>query len=156
MSAKFSELAAAAFAGTTVVLDVDGTLLPDGREKLSEGEDRVLRELASCARVYLCSNAFGAERTKALAHSYGVRFVPARYKKPDPGLMGEVEASGDIVVIGDKYLTDGLLAGFTRSAFMKVRSLRSSPERLLVRAAYLLDALAGKSLLWLVRTLRPL
>lgn len=142
----FSELSAASFSGQTVILDVDGTLVGDGEHDMDEQTEKKLIDLASVASVYLCSNAQGVDRLKQISEKTGVRYVVSKYKKPNvrsvdavPNLTAETG-----IVIGDRYLTDGLLATFLGVEFFKVKRIRTSREHMYIRMLYAIDELIGK------------
>jgi len=50
-----------------------------------------------------------------------------------------VTARDPLVVIGDKYCTDGLFARNLKARFVLVLRKRSGRERLIVRISYLID-----------------
>jgi len=122
----------------TVFLDVDGTLVND---KLDTADPETLEKLAALARdndVYLASN--GPEsRTRAMAEAAGVTPLP-KLRKPLPHeAIRSIERRDRVVVIGDKFLTDGLFALAIGAEFVKVARLQGASDRLGARLAYLLD-----------------
>lgn len=150
----FFELPVETFSGSTVILDVDGTLLADGASTLDSRTKETLSKLSSVADVYLCSNAEPSERLTTLAEGTRAKVITAPYKKPDPRLLAQVlHTPVTCVVIGDKYLTDGLLAINCGARFLKVARIRGEKERVFVRLTYLLDALFGKVVCSLARLL---
>lgn len=153
MDRYFRDLPLTELSGATVVLDVDGTLLPDRDIRLHASVREHLALLASSARVYLASNARGGARLDALASGMPVRVIRSRHRKPDTRVLRDLEQAGPLIVVGDKYLTDGLLAAFLKARFIKVRPLMSGGERLSVRLAYLLDPLLGSAVCFFVRLL---
>ena len=132
-----------------VILDIDGTLLADNEQAIDEATTTAVKKLlAQGNMVYLCSNGFSHkhERNHAIAKQLGVTFYETEHKKPLkmavlPLVTG---ATKPVVVIGDKFLTDGMLAVNLGVPFIAVRSLRSGKEELYSRLAYIFDDLAKR------------
>lgn len=145
---RFSSLAADAFAGATIVLDVDGTLVPDGSDTIAGPEREALARIAAVARVYLCSNSRSTARVEAIAQSAGVAYLPRRYRKPHPAVIDPIPDAerAAIVVIGDLHLTDGMLARRLGAPFVRVARIRASHERLFLKLTYGIDGLIGRIL----------
>ncbi len=155
MTPYFRDIAPATLCGTTVILDVDGTLLPDGGDRFDDATLSMLKSLAKGARIYLCSNTRHGARIRALAEAAGVLYVDSRYRKPNPKVLLGVAPSPEFPfsVVGDKYLTDGCLAARIRAPFTKVRTLSLGKESLYVRFTYLMDALLGRVTYQVIRIL---
>lgn len=153
----FKDLPEARLQDRIVILDVDGTLVGDGEDDMDEDTKQKLTLLSQSAQVYLFSNANRAERLRKLVENTNVHVVVSPHKKPNPRVLDSVPALSNStrVVIGDRYLTDGLLAILTHSEFMCTRRVRTHRERLFVRFLYLLDALFGKVVCYVARLLRP-
>lgn len=139
------------FSDVTIVLDVDGTLVADGHTDMTDEVHAALGTLASRASVHLCSNAEGTERLAAFAEGTQAQIVRSSYRKPDARVIADVPRTDSLVVIGDKYLTDGLLAVFAKGRFVRVRRYRDAQERLSVSVAYALDGLLGPALCFFAR-----
>ncbi len=128
-----------------VVLDVDGTLVADGEDVMSEAVYAALCALARSTDVYVCSNKRREGRVLRLVAGTGAHALETRYRKPNPRVLASVEQTGKrVVVIGDKYLTDGLLAVCIRGAFYRVRTVRQVPESWTVTLALAVDAVFGR------------
>lgn len=151
MTQYFEELSLDTLANMTVILDVDGTLLADGASVLTASSRDAVARLAAQSQVYLCSNARASTRLDALAVGIPVQIIRSPYKKPDPRVLLGVADRGSMVVVGDKFLTDGLLAAQTKVPFLKVRTISDGKERMFVRIAYLFDRLVGPPLYFLAR-----
>lgn len=150
----FCDLPIDTFAGNTVILDVDGTLLADGASLLDSRTKETLSKLSNIADVYLCSNAESSDRLHALVAGTRAKVTTSPYKKPDPRVLMQVaHTPATCVVIGDKHLTDELLAINCGIRFLKVARIRGEKERIFVRLAYLLDAVFGKIVCSLARLL---
>jgi predicted HAD superfamily phosphohydrolase YqeG len=144
-TSHFSEIPAESLRGSIVVLDVDGTLVPDCGTDLPKETADALTTLSSVATVYLCSNAQSPVRLDAFGSVTGANVVHTSYKKPSLKVLTGIPLPEGkrVVVIGDRYLTDGLLAKRLGAEFIMVKRLRDNRERLFVRILYVLDALLG-------------
>jgi predicted HAD superfamily phosphohydrolase YqeG len=139
----FLELDEASLVGATLVVDVDGTLVPDKQAMLRSSVEEKLRSLSKESTIFLCSN--GSPRSaEAFASQTGVRSFRAR--KP---LLGSSRAHigtpSRCVVIGDKYLTDGIFAGALGAEFIKVSHLRAPTDGLFARTSYVIDDIAWRA-----------
>ena len=132
--------------GRTIILDVDGTLCPDGESMVSREIAETINQLKVNNFVYLVSNKKLPGRLPKMAEHLGVNFLESKYRKPSKLMLKGLPESQqkDVVVIGDKFMTDGLLAKRAGAFFIKVLSLRGSRETWLVRFSYWLDGLAAK------------
>ncbi len=147
----FKELNLNPITDSIIILDIDGTLLADGEELLDKATAEKVKQLTGQRNmVYLCSNGFSSkkERNHGIARELGVTFYETEYKKPLklavlPLVTG---ATKQVIVIGDKFLTDGLLAINLDVPFVAVRSLRSNKEPLYSKLAYAVDAVAVRFL----------
>ena len=136
----FEELAAE-ITNSTILLDVDGTLLPDGADILSPLTLDVVRNLARENTVYLVSNGTNRERVERFARECGVSVAPRGVPAGKPRVRAAEGIPRDkpLVVIGDKVLTDGLFARFLGAHFIMVESHRGGAESPLVKLWYVLD-----------------
>jgi predicted HAD superfamily phosphohydrolase YqeG len=136
------------FRNALVILDVDGTIVPDCGRRASEAVVRKVTELKRLGnQVLLCSNSRRsdyAERLAALRVQLDVNACPAPSRKPSKLALAGVEPGGRaLVVIGDKDLTDGLLARRVGARFIKVRRKLDPADRFVSRLANLLDDMFG-------------
>jgi HAD superfamily hydrolase (TIGR01662 family) len=136
------------FANSLVILDIDGTLVPDCGRVASAAVVGKVRELkAQGNEVRLCSNSRRgnyAERLAAIAAQLEVGACPVVFRKPSILAISGVDLKGrEVVVIGDKDLTDGLLARRAGAQFIKVRRKLDPADRLSSRMANLIDTVFG-------------
>jgi HAD superfamily hydrolase (TIGR01662 family) len=136
------------FENSLVVLDIDGTLVPDCGQVASAAVVGKVRELkAKGNEVRLCSNSRRgnyAERLAAVAAQLEVGVCPVVFRKPSTLAISGLDRKGrELVVIGDKDLTDGLLARRVGAHFIKVRRKLDPADRLSSRMANLIDAVFG-------------
>lgn len=139
MQKLFTEMSVEPFKGALVILDVDGTLVADRGEVLSEETKQTVRALSGVAEVYLCSNALPL-RTEAFVKECGVQGLVSHHKKPSRRVVERLgDMSKRIVVIGDKVVTDGLLAKNIGAEFVLIRRLKGTHTSLRGRMGYLVD-----------------
>lgn len=147
----FNSLDPMAYAGAVVLLDIDGTLVPDGESAMGGDTAEHVRKFQKVSDVYLTSNG-SAERTVAFASTLGVHFL-AGHKKPSKVLVREIPHK-ERVVIGDKFLIDGVFAWRIKATFVKVTRLYSGREGYTTRSMYSIDDVAYRVFQY-VRLLRP-
>ncbi|OGH64449.1 MAG: hypothetical protein A2821_02930 [Candidatus Magasanikbacteria bacterium RIFCSPHIGHO2_01_FULL_41_23] len=124
----------------TIILDIDGTLVPDGEEDCSEKTRAKVMNLMKNNNVVLFSNSKNTERGKKMANALGISFLSADKNKPNPAvIMATGRRVGDCTVIGDKFLTDYLLAVFSGARFVPVRRIYSGRESFKIKIIYLVD-----------------
>lgn len=127
---------------SVVLLDVDGTLLPDGSVELDESTTESAKVLTSRNKVYLVSNGTNYQRVEGIAERIGAFVAPCGVPagKPSPLAMEGIALNGmPSVVMGDKYLTDGVFAQRTGSRFVLIERKRSGRESLGIRLSYWVD-----------------
>lgn len=130
MPNKFFEEISAPWEGAVIFLDVDGTLRPDGGEGFEQKVSEKLEGLKAKNTVYLVSNKTGAA------------------KKPGRKVADGVDLKDkQVIVIGDKFLTDGLFAKNIGAEFIKVKRKISGQEPFLVKITYLIDDFVS-AILW--------
>src|SRR5487761_2195659 len=100
------EFAALAPSGSTIILDIDGTLVPAGGNEPSDTVLSAASQLAQNNDVYLFSNSTRLERNRRIAERLGLPFIETTYRKPHPKVIhGLPPRSSALVVVGDKVLT---------------------------------------------------
>jgi predicted HAD superfamily phosphohydrolase YqeG len=142
------------FSNALVVLDVDGTLVPDCGRRASGAVIRKVIELKQRGNeIRLCSNSRRgdyAERLTALASQLDVGVCPVAFRKPSMLVLSGLDwRYRRLIVIGDKDLTDGLLARRAGADFIKVRRKIDPADRLSSRLANLFDNMFGALALYL-------
>lgn len=156
----FSELNIRHLRNSTILLDVDGTLLADSE---SEVAISVREHVAWLKRqgniIILCTNGFKRKhaRNRAIANALDVAYFETTAKKPfRKAAPPEIFTAGrPIVVIGDKFLTDALFAVRLGAPFIEVRTIRSPHDPFVVKLAYAIDDPIERLLTPLVRTRMP-
>jgi len=143
---SFKNLNASGLKGYQIFLDIDGTLTDDNKVELSEATLRKIRELEANNQLYLCSNSRNHDRNRKVAELSGVKYIDTDLRKPSKKILELVGQSPfkEKLVIGDKFLTDGLFAKNIGAEFTKVARIESKNDRLYIKILYWIDDLASK------------
>lgn len=129
----------------TIILDIDGTIIVDGGE-IQEREKKKLDELKRIAKeVILVSNGH-PDRTKKIAEIHDVLAHVSDHQKPNPKVLHNISID-NAVVVGDKFLTDGLLALQSGLPFIHVKSMKGEKDTFGNNFAltYLIDDIIGNT-----------
>ncbi len=133
-----------------IVLDIDGTITLSGAREVPPPLAQKVRLLACDNIVYLCSNKKKKERDAAVAETLGVPWIDNGHRKPSVRVLESIplyEREGKpMVVIGDKILTDGLLAFALGAHFFWVERLKGPDTPFIDRLYYLIDDMAARVL----------
>ena len=128
------------------VLDIDGTLVVDGEKTAGSAVREAVRRLKKHHTVCIASNGKNRARNESLAHALRVPYVAGT--KPFGKITAAIHlmntAHLPIVVVGDRSLTDGLLAIRIAGVFVPVKPLRTGSELWHTKAAYALDAMIAR------------
>ena len=125
----------------TIILDIDGVLVPDGMNTISSDVFTYITQLKQSHTVCICSNG-EKERTWLIAQKLGVSVLDVH--KPWGTLQphSDFKCITDAVIVGDKYITDGLFAKRFNIPFVKVDHLRSVTDSLYTQIIYMFDDIA--------------
>jgi HAD superfamily phosphatase (TIGR01668 family) len=142
------------FRDALVALDVDGTIVADSEDNVSPAVLAKVRAMnAAGNEVQLCSNSRRpdyAARLNRLAAQLEITVCPVPFRKPSTSAVAALDRKGrSLIVIGDKDLTDGLLARRVGARFIKVRRKLDPADRLSSRMANLFDAVFGPPAIFL-------
>lgn len=128
----FADLDTEGWRGRTIILDLDGTVAVDGQTEVPAQAVVAAGILAANNRVVLLSNKKNHARNRQVAALLGVDYLETSLRKPDPRLKRRLVELGldltNALVIGDKYLTDGLLAKVLGAEFVKIKRLIGQPR----------------------------
>lgn len=133
------------FIGRIFLLDVDGTLVEDSGENIEAGVIKKVNELKRSNTVYLCTNSRNKRRNSVIEERLGVKIVNLNHKKPSKKILPEVLTRHDkidplkLVVIGDKYLTDGVFAKNIGAKFIKVARITNGYEKIHIKLFNIMD-----------------
>ncbi len=136
----FHELNLSEIKGACIILDCDGTLAPHHTGAFSAEAMAQIARLAQNNEVYLCSNCRDQERNNNFARELGTLYLETKHRKPSKKIATHL-ADKKILVIGDKWLTDGLFARNIDGRFIKVQSMTASSDSYGVRMQYTIDRL---------------
>lgn len=130
------------FTECTVFLDVDGTLAPDGSFDFSPAVLAKVGEWKQTNEVLLCTNKRGKERWQKLESLFGLPVVTKEHRKPSKKVLQGIRPRfAQLVVIGDKFLTDALFAKRIGARFIAVKRKLSGQETLGVQLVNFVDDL---------------
>lgn len=126
--------------GKTIVLDLDGTLLPEGTDVVVSDVRDAVRALALENSLFLLSNGPDRARLDRIARELGVPVLPYARKPSTAALksLGGVPME-TMLITGDQFLTDGLLAARSGIEFVRTPRVRSGSEGFFTRLRYGVD-----------------
>lgn len=139
---NFSELNSDTVGNDNLIfLDIDGTVANDGKHFINEKILEKITELSKSNEIYFCSNNNNCERFDKITLATGVACLNIPHKKPNVKILKFIKNDNSLpfLVIGDKFLTDGLFAIRIGARFVMVRRLRSKDDSFLVKVIYLFD-----------------
>ena len=148
---RFSEMDFSGRERSFFVIDIDGTIAIDGTDSV-DGETRVaLGKVGNRHDARLASNGKDGARNARIAETAGIRYAEGRkpFRKLAEDLRKENRERLPFVVVGDRFLTDGLLALRLGGEFIPVRPLRGRHEPFRTRLAYGTHNFATALFLWI-------
>lgn len=140
----FHDLPTNTLQNTVIFLDIDGTLVSDGTSQIDHAAIHTLNCLRENNDVYLCTNGRDDARNALIETATGLQVINGGLRKPSKKILGRIPGpvTKQLVVIGDKYLTDGIFARRLGAEFIKVKRLRGD-ELFSIKASYVLDDLSA-------------
>lgn len=125
----------------TIIIDVDGTLVADGEEIVSNNILRTIKGLSKDNQLFLCSNKNLPLRNKSISIQLNIPILNTPFKKPNRKIIYSINnyQLKNFLVIGDKYTKDETFAKNINADFIKVKRIRSEKENLLIKITYLID-----------------
>lgn len=137
----FFELNLHEIENTLILLDIDGTLIHDGSSNIDEKNLDVLKKLYVNNKVIFCSNKNNCVRNQAITLNTSVPCLDIPHKKPNKKILKFIQNENNLplLVIGDKFLTDGLFARNIKAKFIKVRRITSVNDAWYIKLSYFLD-----------------
>lgn len=143
---SFQNLNISGLNGYVIFLDIDGTLVDDNKIELDEATLKKVWELEMNNQLYLCSNSRNHERNRKVGELAGVEYLDTDLRKPSKKILDLVDHAPfkNRLVIGDKFLTDGLFAKNIKAEFVKVKRVESKNDRLYIKFLYWIDDIASK------------
>lgn len=128
---------------STIFLDIDGTVLCDGFSHIDENMTVLLSNLKKDNQVFICSNG-PRERNIGIANKIGVLVTNENFKKPSSKCLEGLDVLyKNKVVVGDKYISDGIFSLNIGAKFIKFPRFVSGQERFPVKISYFIDDILG-------------
>ena len=137
-----------------LVLDVDETIVPVGRQQLAEEVQAWAKEIQAVVPLSLVSNNVGYERIRTIAEGMNVPFIAGAGKPSRRKLRKAADAMGlpfeQIAMVGDRLFTD-VLAGnrlglFTILVQPMLEPDSKDPKNLLRNAEFWISQRLGNTL----------
>lgn len=128
--------------GCLIFLDIDGTIVTDGNEKIDDSIFQKIAILNLNNKVFLCSNKnHCATRNSNISKITGITFLDIPHKKPSKKILAYIEKFRELpmVVIGDKFLIDGFFAWRIGAKFIKIKRLVSVKDDFIIKIIYFVD-----------------
>lgn len=139
---RWEEILKRGVSGYVILLDVDGTLLPDGEREVSEKIKGYIETLKKDNKVYLLSNSGTKGRVGRVSSELNIPRLETPYKKPNPAIKRALPQNGmPILVIGDKLMIDGILAMLIGAELLIMKRERSPKDRWFVSFGYFCEDL---------------
>jgi len=139
----FTKLSTDAIKDYLIILDIDGTIAKDSQYDVDGEILKKINELKKHNQIYLCSNSRDHTRNKAVAKSCGLQYIDTDIRKPSKKVIKLIDTSSFTkkLVIGDKFLTDGLFAKRVKADFIKVKRITSKDDKMYIKLLYWIDDL---------------
>lgn len=122
-------------------LDIDGTIVEDGGQALSNEVIEKIIKLKKNNQIYFCSNKKDWNRQLKICAFTGVECLRVPHSKPNRKILNYIKNDKNLplLVIGDKFLTDGLFAKNIGAKFIKVKRIVFPKDRWYIKLIYLID-----------------
>jgi predicted HAD superfamily phosphohydrolase YqeG len=125
---------------SVVILDIDGTLTCSSSTSVSDAVRQKISVLQRSNAVYLFSNNYNGVRSRMIARDLNVPYIESPHKKPNKKILNYItQGTCPVIAIGDKFLTDGLFAHFSRVEHIRVRRYHCATDSIWDRAACVFD-----------------
>ena len=124
-----------------IILDIDGTLINDNKHELDDETLDKINKLKQRNRIYLCSNSRNHDRNRKVASMANTEYIDTDLRKPSKKILKLIGHSPfkKRLVIGDKFLTDGIFAKNIKADFIKIKRITSKNDRLYIKFFYWID-----------------
>lgn len=142
----FEDLDVSKIEGYVIFLDIDGTIICDDKSNIEQNIVDKVSKLKKRNRIYLCSNSHNHKRNRKVANIVKVEYINTDIKKPSKKILNIAKVCLDDkkLVIGDKFLTDGLFAKNISAEFIKVKRIISNNDGRYIKFLYWIDDLISK------------
>ena len=145
MEVYFKELNITGWSGKTIIVDIDGTITTDGSSDIDPLVLEKVQAMSISNSIFLFSNKKLIERDNEVANKLNATLLKSPFKKPSKKVINELPENlkNNLVVIGDKVLTDGFFAKNIGAEFVKVKRLTSKDSNFKTKLIYLIDDFFG-------------
>ncbi len=141
----FQDLDFHSIKNTTVFLDIDGTISHDNKISVFDGIFKKIKDLKEKNTIYLCSNSRNHKRNRKIAEILDLQYIDSDLRKPSKKILELIDnPKTKKLVIGDKFLTDGLFAKNIHAEFIKVKRIESKSDSFYIKFLYWIDDLVSK------------
>ena len=142
----FNQLKTGTIKDYLIFLDIDGTLIEDSEIEVDKEGIKKINELKKHNQIYLCPNGPDRKRNRAVAELCKLDYLDTDIKKPSKKILNliDIQSPDKKLVIGDKFLTDGLFAKRIKADFIKVKRITSKNDKLYIKFLYWIDDLIYK------------
>jgi len=129
-----------------IFLDIDGTIANDDENEMDKKVLHQINKLREGNQIYLCSNSRNHKRNREISKVTNVEYIDTDLRKPSKKILDLVDHSPFTkrLVIGDKFLTDGIFAKNIKAEFIKVKRIISKNDKPYIRFLYWIDDLVSK------------
>ncbi len=124
-----------------IFLDIDGTIACDNRFEVGKKVSEQIEKLKKENHIYLCSNSRNHKRNKKVAECVKAEYINTDLKKPSKKILEAVShyPYEKRLVIGDKFMTDGLFAKNIKAEFIRVKRITSKNDSFYIQFLYWID-----------------
>lgn len=146
MDKYFENLDVSNLRNKVIFLDIDGTIASDSKSDLNLKVLNKIKDLDKNNKVFLCTNSFHKNRARDIADMTNLKFIDCRYKKPSRKILNYIPKEYldlEKLVIGDKFLTEGLFAIRIKAQFIKVKR-KVNKDSFIIRLINFVDDLVYK------------
>jgi predicted HAD superfamily phosphohydrolase YqeG len=126
----------------TILLDIDGVLMADAEDTIHPETRPHIDTLIENNDVWIVSNTLRTERRPKTAAQLGVTWADTPHRKPSTQIMKALPYNDrkPLLVIGDKFFTDGLFAIRIGADAFLLKDRRTHPnDRWYIKLSYILD-----------------
>lgn len=133
------------FNDAIVCLDIDGTLVEDGGKHLQQAVVEKIEKMKLNNQIYICTNMLDMKRKKMFEDLLSLQSIASDSKKPSKNFLKSIVINNkQIIVIGDKMLTDGILAKRIGARFIKVQRKHGERDSWITKTSYMIDDIYSK------------
>lgn len=125
-----------------ILLDIDGTLVSDGDFYIENDIENIVSEIKKNNQVFLCSNG-DILRNKKISDILNIPLTNPLYKKPSIKCLEDLPNISNKIVVGDKYIVDGIFSVQIGARFLKVKRIVNSKDSPKVKISYFIDDFFG-------------